>query len=97
WVATFGDVTKYMREREAAKVNSTQSGGKIAVTLTHTLDKSMYDLPLTLKTYVPASWKMAKVQQGKRVHNERIVKDDKGGYVLYQAEPNGSAVILSKA
>jgi peptidoglycan/xylan/chitin deacetylase (PgdA/CDA1 family) len=95
WVATFGDATRYMREREAAKVHSNQSSGKITVTLTHSLDKSMYDLPLTLKTYVPASWKTAKVQQGKRVYNESVMKDDKGSYVLFQAEPNSSGIVLT--
>ncbi|HWD87359.1 MAG TPA: polysaccharide deacetylase family protein [Mucilaginibacter sp.] len=97
WVATFGDVTKYMREREAAKVNSTQSGGKINVTLTHSLNKNMYDLPLTLKTYVPAAWKTAKVQQGKRIYNESVLTDNKGSYVMFRAEPNGPEVILSKS
>ncbi|MBL4678943.1 MAG: polysaccharide deacetylase family protein [Mucilaginibacter sp.] len=36
WVATFGDVTKYMRERQAAKVSGQISKDKIIVTLTHT-------------------------------------------------------------
>jgi peptidoglycan/xylan/chitin deacetylase (PgdA/CDA1 family) len=97
WVATFGDATRYMREREAAKVNSDQKGAKINVTLTHSLDKSMYYLPLTLKTYVPASWKKAKIQQGKHTHSATVEKDDKGSYVLYRAEPNGAAIALSKS
>jgi len=95
WVATFGDATKYMREREAAKVDSKQVGSKINITLTHSLDKSMYDLPVTLKTYVPASWKTVRVQQGKRIHNESVIKDDKGKYVMYQAKPNSGQIVLS--
>jgi len=97
WVATFGDATKYMREHEAAKVNSTQNGSKINIALTHSLDKSMYDLPLTLKTYVPASWKAAKVQQGKHVHTANVMKDGKGSYVLFQAKPNGEGITLSNS
>ncbi|HTD40795.1 MAG TPA: polysaccharide deacetylase family protein [Mucilaginibacter sp.] len=94
WVATFGDVTRYMREREAAKANSEQKGGKITVTLTHSLDKSMYYLPLTLKTYVPSSWKKVKETQGKRSHQLLVKKDDKGSYVIYQAEPNKFNIVL---
>lgn len=96
WVATFGDATKYMREREAAKVTSNQNGGKITVMLTHPLDKSMYDLPLTLKTYVPASWKKANIQQGKHKHAASVMKDDKGNYVMYQAQPNQADIVLAK-
>ncbi|MBS1525176.1 MAG: polysaccharide deacetylase family protein [Bacteroidetes bacterium] len=58
WIATFGDATKYMREREAAKVNSTEKAGKIMVTLTHSLDKKMYYLPLTLKLMCPRAGKL---------------------------------------
>lgn len=96
WVATFGDATRYMREREASKVNSDEKTGKITVTLTHSLDKSMYYLPLTLKTYLPAGWKAVKVQQGKHIHSVTAKTDDKGSYVLYQAEPNGPVISLSK-
>ncbi len=64
WIATFGDATKYMREREHAKVSSSEKEGKISVSLTHSLDKTKYDLPLTLKTYVPANWSKVTVTQG---------------------------------
>lgn len=95
WVATFGDATKYMREREHAKVSSTETGGKISVTLTHSLDMKWYDLPLTLKTYVPAKWKKATVTQGKHAQTATIQHDDKGTYVLYQLKPNSANATLA--
>src|SRR6185295_7809468 len=52
WIATFGDVTKYMRERMNAIEITHQKENKIIVDLNHALDKSMYDLPLTLRTYI---------------------------------------------
>jgi len=97
WVATFGDVTRYMREREASKVMTGNKDGKIMVSVNHPLDKAQYYLPLTLKTYVPSGWKNVKETQGKRTHQLSVEADDKGSYVLYQADPNGSAVVLSKA
>jgi peptidoglycan/xylan/chitin deacetylase (PgdA/CDA1 family) len=95
WVATFGDVTKYMRERESAKLQNASSNGKVTVMLTHSLDKNMYNLPLTLKTYVSPGWKQVKVQQGKNSRQEKISKDEKGTYVLYQASPNEGELVLS--
>ena len=95
WIATFGDVTRYMRERENAKVSSTEKGGKILVNLNNTLDKSMYYLPLTLKTYVPSEWKQAVIKQGKIKTQVTVTKDAKGSYVLYQAKPISSPIMLS--
>lgn len=95
WVATFGDVTRYMREREAANVKSEMKNGKVIVSLNHSLDKSMYYLPLTLKTYVPSSWKQVKIVQGKHSRNASVELDDKGSYVTYEAEPGGSPSTLS--
>ncbi|HVV53920.1 MAG TPA: polysaccharide deacetylase family protein [Mucilaginibacter sp.] len=97
WLVTFGDATRYMREREAAKVSSAEKYGRIMVTLTHPLDKSMYYVPLTLKTYVPSGWKKVKVQQGKSIYNKSVMQDQKGSYVLYQAKPNAGGVVLSKS
>ncbi len=95
WIATFGDVTKYMREREASTVNAADKDGKIKVSLTHSLDKSMYDLQLTLKTYVPNNWSKVSVSQGADTKTIDLLHDEKGNYVLYQAVPNGTDTILS--
>jgi peptidoglycan/xylan/chitin deacetylase (PgdA/CDA1 family) len=96
WVATFGDVTRYMREREAAKVTSKENNGTIRVTLDHSLDKSMYYLPLTLKTYVPSGWKKVKETQAKQTRQVDVKQDGNGSYVLYQAQPGQSTITLSK-
>ena len=102
WIATFGDVTKYMREREHATLNTAMVAKKgavadtltIHVTLTHSLDKTMYDLPLTLKTYVPEGWKQVTVKQGSDTTKMTIQRDEKGTYVLYQVKPNSTQAIL---
>lgn len=95
WIATFGDVTRYMRERMSASVTSEQKGKKILVDVTHPLDTLQYDLPLTLKTYVPANWQDVMVEQGanKMIQTQT---DSLGTYVLYQAMPGGGKVLLTK-
>ena len=95
WVATFGDVAKYMRERVAAKVQSSEKGGKITVTLTHPLDKTLYNVPLTLKTYVSSAWKQVTVKQGNKSQRVSTAIDEKGTYLLYQADPNSRTIELS--
>jgi len=97
WVATFQDVTKYIRERSHAAVASHTDGDEISVILRSDLTDMSYDLPVTLKTNVPAQWRTVEVRQGERTKQVDVVRADRAGYVLYQATPNAEVVRLSAA
>ena len=97
WVATFQDVTKYMRERMHAVVDARPNGAAIEVSLRHDLDRDLYDLPLTLKTRVPDRWLAARVSQGASVQRVEIERDGGQGWATYQAMPNAETVILAEA
>jgi peptidoglycan/xylan/chitin deacetylase (PgdA/CDA1 family) len=92
WVANFGDVAKYMRERMHASVNSDTTHNRIIVHLQHSLDKKVYDIPLTLKTYVPNNWRNAQVTQDSHKHKFKVNADSKGNYILYRADPNKGTI-----
>lgn len=94
WIATFADATKYMREREHATVKAESTPNAITVSLTHTLDKKWYNLPLTLKTAVPETWKSVTITQGKTIQKPAIQHDNKGAYILYQLTPNTAPATL---
>jgi len=97
WVATFGDVTKYMRERKNAKVQERVEKDKIIVTLNHSLDSTMYTLPLTLKTYVPSDWASVVVrQEGKEEQPVSPKKDQNGTFVFFRATPNAGPIELRR-
>jgi peptidoglycan/xylan/chitin deacetylase (PgdA/CDA1 family) len=96
WVATFQDVTKYIRERQHGAVASDRDGDVISVVLRSELVELSYDLPLTLKTYVPNEWKTVEVLQGERRKQVEVVRAKGGDYVLYQAVPNAEVVRLSR-
>jgi peptidoglycan/xylan/chitin deacetylase (PgdA/CDA1 family) len=92
WIATFRDVTKYIRERMNATVKTIREGKAIQVELTHDLDRDMYDLPLTLKTAVPGNWQNVQVMQEGNELEARLSHDD--GYVQYEAVPNAGIIRL---
>ena len=94
WIGTFADVTKYMRERMAATIESENVSDRIKITLKHTLNQLLYDYPLTLRTYVPATWKSVKMTQGDKVVKCQIKKDGSGSYVQYEAAPNSGTIEL---
>jgi peptidoglycan/xylan/chitin deacetylase (PgdA/CDA1 family) len=96
WAATFGDVTKYLRERMRSTVHTSRNGDVIEVALRHDLADERYDLPLTLKTYVPAVWTAVEVRQGTGFTRASVLRDGRGSYVLYQARPNAEPIRLKR-
>lgn len=95
WIATFADATKYMRERMHATIKAKEASDKITIDLTHSLDKSMYDIALTLRTYVPSNWKQVQVKQEERIQTVSTGINDRGTFVLYQLQPNKGIAELS--
>lgn len=96
WVATFGEVLKYMRERMSAKLNTSKDSNKIFINITHNLDPKMYNEPLTLKTYISNGWTSAQVRQNEKVRNVTAGKDENCTFIIYQAAPNSGLIEISE-
>jgi peptidoglycan/xylan/chitin deacetylase (PgdA/CDA1 family) len=96
WVAPFREVTKYMRERMNGRVESDVQRSQIRIDLQHGLDRELYDLPLTLRTYVPERWGETEVSQNGEKVNHQHGNDGSGNYVQYSAMPNGGPVLIRK-
>ncbi len=96
WVATFKDVTKYVRERKNAEIDVQNNESSLAVDLSHSLKDDRYNLPLTLKTYIPEQWKTVSVRQGDEQQTVQSREDEQGRFVLYQAMPNSGPVNLTR-
>ncbi len=68
WIAPFGTVARYARERESAMIFFLAgSDTEVVFTLEDGLDDEMYNQPLSLEVIVPASWHEVKVTQAGRV------------------------------
>ena len=98
WVATFADVTKYIRKRKDASVESHFKNDQISVSVSHPLDPSVYDVPLTFKTYVPNDW--TQVNLGLGGPGDQILEvgqDPEGRFVMYEIDADRSTITLSAA
>ncbi len=63
WTATFGDVVRYIQEAKALKIQAGESTDQsLGFQLTWPLDSKIYDLPLTLKWNLQASWSSCTAQ-----------------------------------
>ncbi|HKK76161.1 MAG TPA: polysaccharide deacetylase family protein [Saprospiraceae bacterium] len=92
WVATFADVTKYIRAQKNTTVESRMAGNSIRVNISSDLDPAVYDVPITLKTYIPDSWESVLIN-GERVPDD-LQADARGKYVLYPTAINQSEITL---
>ena len=95
WIATFKDVAKYMRERMHAAITQTKSDKQITVHFSHSLREDVYNVPLTLKTYIPSGWRKLRIVQNNRELKMQLKKDQNGTYVLYDAIPGKALVQLN--
>ncbi len=97
WVATFADAARYIKQRMNAKVSFSLKEEKINVKLTHPLNKRIYDIPLTLKTYVNPEWRAVDVKQGNSVLRVDVQHVEGEAYILYQAMPGKGTIVLTAA
>lgn len=98
WIGTFSDVTKYIRERKNTAITSVVQDDMIELTISSELDPEVYDVPLTLKTYVPGAWKTTVLHKKTRQENPlmlEIQKDALGSYVLYPVGTGEGKIILA--
>ena len=94
WVATFADVTKYMRERQHSTVKINESKNKITVTLEHKLGPE-YDVALTLQSMVPSEWKNVIIKNGSSQTKAVVSVNSNRSFVEYQAVPNKGPIEIS--
>jgi hypothetical protein len=97
WCETFGNVARYIRERDAAKVTVKSSdANSITVQITDGLADSIFNYPLTLRTTLPSGWTTAAVKQETKAVWDTIVTASSKQYIMFHAVPDGGDIVLSK-
>jgi hypothetical protein len=97
WVETFGNVVRYIQERNASAVAETaNSGNSITVQITNNLNNLIYNYPITLRRPVPANWPAVAVSQNGQPITAKLVTVNSTNYVMFDVVPNGGDVVLSK-
>ncbi len=97
WVETFGNVTRYIRERDAASIIEVSADeSAIEVQVTDSLDDGVYDYPITIRRELPEGWEaVSGVQDGEPIRAE-IAEMDSKRYIVFDAVPDGGPVVLRK-
>ena len=97
WVETFGNVARYILERNAASVAETSSqDGRISLQVTDSLDDSIFNYPITLRRPLPPNWPAAVVSQNHKPVSAQIVDVASKKCVMFDVVPAGGDVTISK-
>ncbi|MBP5349819.1 MAG: hypothetical protein J6Z13_05675 [Clostridia bacterium] len=105
WAATFGEATKYIRERQNATAYRKMEDGvlTVGVKIDRTtadglyMDESVFNYPLTVKTKVPAAWNTVSYEfNGETVTTAvKTDPDTNQKYVLVNVIPGGDGAVSS--
>ena len=95
WSATMADVLKYLKERQRTEITIVSSStSEIRITITDTLDDSIYNYPLTIKTIVPASWTKVKITTSEGTIKKDVINKNDAFYVYYEAIPDSGEIVI---
>jgi oligosaccharide reducing-end xylanase len=97
WVETFGNVARYIKERDAASLKvKTTADTKITLELTDNLADSIYNFPLTVRRPLPDGWTVAIVTQKDKPVDDSVITVGSTKYVMFKAVPDGGDIVISK-
>jgi oligosaccharide reducing-end xylanase len=98
WVEAFGNVVRYIKERNAVSVAETSvQDASITLQVTDNLDDLVYNYPITLRRPLPAGWAAADVTQDGYAVPASTVTVGSVDYVMFDVVPDGGDVVLSRA
>lgn len=97
WVNTFGNVARYIRERNCVSVSETSaSETSFSVTITDTLDNETFNYPLTFRRTLPDGWSQVTITQNGSAITDTIIEVNSIKYIQFEAIPDGGSVVISK-
>ena len=97
WTETFGNISRYIYERDSAKITIKSSDDKaISITVTDKLVDSIFKYPLSIRCPLPSGWTTAVVTQKGAAVEDTIVTVSSKQYIMFKAIPDGGDVVISK-
>jgi peptidoglycan/xylan/chitin deacetylase (PgdA/CDA1 family) len=98
WVNTFGNVARYIKERNCAIVTETSATeSTISVSVTDTLSNNeTFNFPLTIRRPLPDGWSNATVTQNGVAVSDTVIEVNSVKYIQFDAIPDEGSVVISK-
>jgi peptidoglycan-N-acetylglucosamine deacetylase len=99
WVNTFGNVARYIKERNCLSVVELSStDDKISMEVTDTLSNNeIFNYPVSLRRPLPDGWTSATAKQNGDSIGVKLVSVNSVKYIQFEAVPDGGSIVLSKS
>lgn len=98
WVGTFGEVAKYIKERNALNIAETAiNADSLRLTPTDNLDNTIYNVGITIRRQLPTGWTAARVMQGSAIVASSIVTVSNVKYVQFDVVPDNGVYTLANS
>ena len=105
WSATFGDATKYVRERQNTEVSERYEDGAVYVDMKINrtagdgkyLGATVFNYPLTVEVCVPANWTSVSYENGGNTETASVYTRDGAKYAMVNLTPGEDGVVVSTA
>ncbi len=99
WMETFGNVARYIKERNAAQITEkSSSGGSFTIEVkAPNLDTSIFNYPLSIQRELPSGWDETKIKvtQNDIDVPDTVVTDNTKKYIRFKAVPNAGDVVIT--
>lgn len=98
WVATFADAVKYIKERNAVSLTETTiSPDELSLVAADNLADNVYNVPVTVRRQLPATWPNAAVALGTAPVASTIATINGAKFIVFDVVPDQGAIRLTKA
>lgn len=97
WIGTFGNLVKYIKERDTLQLSElVLSADSLKLTVSDKLDKSVYNVPVTIRRKLPEGWKALQIFTAGNPIKSEIVKTGSGKFVVFDVVPGQDEFYLVK-
>lgn len=90
WIDTFANVSRYLKERDAAELKAEEKPGEAIIVLDSPLDPRLFDVPLTIVIDAEGASSATAVRSG-----ERLPARVAGGKILVDAVPSREPIAVN--
>lgn len=95
WVAPFGTIVKYIKERDAVSVSEISlTTDSLQLTVSDHLDDAIYNVPISIRREMPPGWQNARVFINNHVVSSSIVTFATTKFILFDVVPDQADVFL---
>jgi len=95
WVDTQENISKYVKESKVTKIKSIViSSKRVVLSAKNSLDPSIYDQSLTLKSNIPRTWTNVRIIQAENIQEVSPVEEGGQRYIYYNILPNKGEITI---